>query len=789
MKLVKIHPSQVENQLFAKEITKSDLLSGLNTVQREAAEATEGPLLIIAGAGSGKTRVLTYRIAHLIERGIAPFNILALTFTNKAAGEMKQRIGSVVGENRSLLVWAGTFHSIFSRILRREAESIGYTSSFSIYDTDDSLSAVRAIMKAAGISQQQFTPQQVFGKISSAKNQMLSWQEFQRVADNLIEKQAGLVFQEYEKRLRSSNSMDFDDLLLNTIRLFQNNPNVLDRYHEHFKYILVDEYQDTNKAQYTAVRLLAEKYRNLCVVGDDAQSIYGWRGADIRNILDFQRDYSEARIVRLEQNYRSTKTIISAAEDVINNNRNQLKKKLWTENEQGEKITLLPSRDDREEADKIAEAIKNERRTNNRELREFAILYRTNAQSQAIEDSLRRSNLSYSIVGGVSFYKRKEVKDALAYLKLTTNPSDAESLLRVINEPTRGLGSVAIGHVQKYAAEMLISLFEAFRQAELVPDLQPRAINSAQNFTALISRFIALKDTMRPDEFAKMYLEATGLMRMYQEDGSEEALDKWRNIERVLSHLAEFSTNDPEATLDRYLQEIALVTELDLVDGGKNGITLMTLHAAKGLEFPVVFLAGMEKGLFPLAKAEQFSEEMEEERRLFYVGVTRAEKKLYLSYAEKRFRYGELTYSSPSRFLGEIRPELLEKSGSTTGSTAKTTSVESPKSNYGGYESKKNLTYYEQKQQKPVAPQIVRPKPPKSYYNDIPAEENYSQVPTESGGDGKLRLGSWVHHEIFGDGKIMSLTGQGDNKQAVVHFKSVGKKSLMLKFAKLTLLK
>jgi DNA helicase-2/ATP-dependent DNA helicase PcrA len=780
---------------LAQASSYSAILDALNPTQREAAAVINGPLLILAGAGSGKTRVLTYRIAYMIEKGVQPWNILALTFTNKAAGEMQERIAALVGEDKARRIWAGTFHSVFARILRREAEQIGFTSAFSIYDADDSLSVIKAIMNGLGISQQNYNPTAVRGAISSAKNKMLSWQEYQREAGSLFEKQVGMIYKDYEKRLAKNNAMDFDDLLLNMIRLLRNNAGALERYQDQFRYILIDEYQDTNKAQYEVVNLLARKYRNVCVVGDDAQSIYKWRGADIRNILDFERDYADANVVRLEQNYRSTKVILEAANDVINRNSRQIKKALWTDNAEGAKIQLLRCRDDREEAEIIARTVKTGQAKHGRSLEDYAVLYRTNAQSQAIEDALRRDNIPYLIVGGVSFYKRKEVKDTISYLRAVVNPRDDESLLRIVNEPPRGLGKTSIEHLQQFAEARNLSLLEAFQQAEQVDALQKRAQTAAHGFATILQRAASHQSAARADEVAKMLMESSGLLKMYEDDGSEEALDRWNNIQRVLSHLAEYcerrAAEGETATLEQYLQEIALIADIDVMKAGGKHVTLMTIHSSKGLEFPVVFIAGMERGLFPGTRAEQQQDEMEEERRLFYVGITRAEEQLYLTHTEKRYRFGELTYPLPSPFLGEIRAELMEHGGTSIQSRFSSGSGAGTPTQGRSYQpssqvntqsrgtSSQGMTYW----QKP------KEAAPKRDFDDIPAEENYSQAsPDESFDDIPLRVGSRVRHQMFGDGKVAKLTGAGETSQVEVDFASVGRKKLVLKFAKLTVL-
>jgi DNA helicase-2/ATP-dependent DNA helicase PcrA len=769
--------------------TQEKLLAELNEVQREAAGHINGPLLILAGAGSGKTRVLTYRIAIMLEQAgeqaIKPWQILALTFTNKAAAEMKERIAHLVGAEKASRIWAGTFHSLFARILRREADALGYTTAFTIYDADDSLSVIRAVMNTLGISQQQYAPPAVRGVISGAKNKFISWQEYERSADSLFEKQVGLIYKDYERRLKLSNAMDFDDLLINMIRLLQQ-PEMMTKYQEQFRYILIDEYQDTNRAQYLAVSMLARKERNICVVGDDAQSIYRWRGADIRNILDFERDYPDAKIVRLEQNYRSTKTILEAANNVINNNKNQLKKDLWTDNPDGEKIHVLRCRDDREEAEQIAQTIRTEQRTHSRGLEDFALLYRTNAQSQALEDALRRENLPYVIVGGVSFYKRKEVKDTLAYLRLVINPNDAESLLRVVNEPARGLGETSLRHFTTFAESRSIALFHAFEQAEAVPGLQRRAMNAALDFTTLIKRFQALRNDLRADELAKSLIDASGLLRMYEEDGSDEALDRWNNIQRILSHLAEYCERNPDAVLEQYLEEIALISDLDEVKAGGKHVTLMTMHAAKGLEFPVVFIAGLERGLFPLSKAEQLVEEMEEERRLFYVGITRARQQLYLTHTEKRYRFGELTYPTPSPFLSEIKLELVHNPSKTASAVVPNRFGTSNAAQMGANVIR-NVGDLKSRGFQPSAPQAASKATSRVPFEDDAPPSNAGSN-AGAGINVRLRPGMNVKHEMFGVGQITSVSGSGQSSQVEVFFKSVGKKKLMLKFANLVVM-
>ncbi|MEY3688565.1 MAG: hypothetical protein RIT37_127 [Bacteroidota bacterium] len=739
-------------------------LDELNPEQQKAAMHINGPLLIIAGAGSGKTKTLTYRIAYALSQGVQSSSILALTFTNKAAEEMKSRISTLIGATQAKSIWAGTFHSIFARILRFEAEHIGFTSSFSIYDTDDSLSMIRSVMRDAGISAQHFTPQSIKGRISHAKNLMISWQEYEASSQDINEKQTALVYKEYEKRLRLNNAMDFDDILLNIIRLLQLSPEIKGKYQQRFSLIMVDEYQDTNRAQYIAVNLLAGGHRNLCVVGDDAQSIYRWRGADIRNILDFQKDYPDAEIVKLEQNYRSTKVILSAADSIISKNRKQLKKTLWTDNPQGDLIKVIETRDDREEADAIKSMIKHELTHNGISAKDIAILYRTNAQSLSLEDALRSSRIGYTIIGGVSFYKRKEVKDTISYLRLLCNPSDSESLTRIINEPARGIGPSTLKKLNEYAQSQSIALFTAFEQANTLPDLQKRAVQASFDFTTMIHRFTELKSSLPPHELAKEYIEATGLLRMFKDEDTEESLDRWNNVQRMLSNIEEEYEKDSALTIEEFLQTVALMSDIDETDMGQERIAMMTMHAAKGLEFPVVFIAGLEQGLFPMGRAEHDPDEQEEERRLFYVGITRAEQRLYLSYAQRRYRFGELNFSQPSMFLRELHPDTIEyvDTYGTSRSVRTPEIISSRQTKYGSG---------------------IQKSKPSPFFEDIPpAEESFSQVEPE-GYD--IRTGMKVMHGKFGKGTVQSVSGNGEKREAIVIFEGIGKKQLLLKYAKL----
>lgn len=741
LKLVKEEPGEL----------KYKSLEGLNEAQLEAVTTISGPVLIIAGAGSGKTRVLTHRIAFLIEQGIKPYEILALTFTNKAAGEMRERIASLVPREAANSIWAGTFHSIFARILRIESSKIGFTSSFSIYDTDDSLSLVRRIVNSKGINDKQLSPQNIRNKISWAKNRMIDYQTLHSESKYSSDKIIADIYKEYEEELIRSNSMDFDDLLLNLIKLFVKFPDILEKYISKFKYILVDEYQDTNRPQYLVCKMLAGSTKNICVVGDDAQSIYKWRGAEIRNILEFQKDFPAARIVRLERNYRSTKTILEAADSVIKFNKGQIPKTLWTENPEGELIRLVECGDDIDEAEFVIKQIKDLISRKDFDAKDFAVLYRTNAQSLAFENACRKNNVPYIIIGGMSFYKRKEVKDTLAYLKFITNLKDSESLLRIINEPPRGIGHTTLNHFRAYSKEKDISIFEAFRKADKIEELQTRAKNAANSFVRMVDNMLELKEKALPQDFAKKYIEQTGLLQMYSELATEEAYDRWNNIQQVLNDIYRYFSEEPESDLTDYLQQISLISEIDEKDLTLPRVKLLTLHSAKGLEFPNVFIAGVEKGLFPFSRAESNPEEEEEERRLFYVGITRAMENLFITYACRRMRFGEYNVQSPSKFIAEIPAELIEHNTSRL-----KPAVPSKKPSYNSSKDTYN-------------------------YSQIPEYENYSQIPET----GSFKVGDRVRHAHFGLGQIVSMAGEGTKRQATVNFTTVGRKKLMLQYAKL----
>lgn len=748
-----------------------DFINELNPVQREAVTGVDGPVLIVAGAGSGKTRVLTYRIAYLLAQGVSPWNILSLTFTNKAASEMKERIAKLVGYDHARPLWMGTFHSVFSRILRREAEKLGFTSSFSIYDNDDSVGLVRASMAEFGISPQDYSPKMIHHRISTAKNSIITPTEYRSRASNALEERVGLLYDSYEKKLRASNAMDFDDLLVRTIELFDRFPDVLRTWQEQFRYLMIDEYQDTNRAQYVVVDRLAALSRNLCVVGDDAQSIYKFRGADIRNILDFERDYPGHKTFRLEQNYRSTKTILAAADEVIRNNRNRIDKTLWTDNDEGEKVHVVTARDEREEGDEILRIIQRETRLGS-SLNEMAVLYRTNSQSMSIEDALRRANVPYALVGGVAFYRRKEVKDSLAYFRLVVNPRDDESFSRAVNTPARGIGDTSMKRLRAYAESQGIPLIEAATSPEKIAGLTPRVGTAMTKFVEMIDRARANLETISMPETARMLLTESGLLASYKDEATPEAIARWDNVQRILSHMAEYHDNNPDTSLDEYLQEIALLSEADSYDSAAERVTLMTIHSAKGLEFDTVIVAGLEEGLFPVGNSAHDEDELEEERRLFYVAITRARKNLWLTNCERRYRFGELSYPIPSRFLNEISDGLLEF-GSTT---------PRPQS-MGSQQGQGNTHRSGQSPTRGASPRDFTLRREKARQaEEKPQEEfidDYSQVPKELG------VGSIVLHPTFGRGRVEVMVGSGAKTKLTVRFESVGRKQLMLQFANL----
>ncbi len=737
--------------------TESEILKGLNPAQAEAVKALNGPVLIIAGAGSGKTKVLTHRIANLIANGVNPYNILALTFTNKAAKEMKERISNLISYDKARQIWAGTFHSVFARILRSEADKIGYTSNFSIYDTDDSTSQIKQALATLGLTNQKFNANAIRGKISGLKNKLTSPTEFAGLAQSSDDRIIADIYKHYNSNLVKNNAMDFDDILTNMIVLLRSSQETLDKYHKLFKYLLIDEYQDTNKAQYIAINMLAKSHQNLCVVGDDAQSIYRWRGADIGNILDFNKNYPYSKVVRLEQNYRSTKTIISAAHNVIKNNHNQIPKTLWTDNPEGDLINIDQCADDREESFRISVIIQKEIKKG-RQLKDIAVLYRTNAQSLSIENSLRSQNIPYIIIGGISFYKRKEIKDVLAYITLLANPSDNEAFIRAINEPPRGIGLTSLRNLRLYAEYNNLTLLKASENSDNIPEIKGKASIAARQFGEMVNKYRNLLSQSHLSLIIEDYLNECGILDMFREIGSDDSLDRINNINQLLTDMMTFLDDNEGSDLADYLQQISLVSDIDEKDLNGNNITLMTLHSAKGLEYPVVIIAGVESGLFPLERTRLNQEEEEEERRLFYVGVTRAKEKLYLTYAMRRARFGEISNNGPSKFIREVPRELTNLNQST------------------------GMSAFPAKSHTMNSVPKAKPKIFNDSYSQIPADEDYSQIPVSNI---PFRVGDKVKHNNFGRGRIISLSGAGSQEKAIVNFDSVGNKVMMLNYAKL----
>jgi len=633
-------------------------LDNLNPQQRLAAETLEGPVLILAGAGSGKTRALTYRIANLIDHGVQPWHILAITFTNKAAKEMRERVSALVGESGEE-VWVSTFHSMCARILRRDIEKLGYTRSFTIYDDDDQSSVIKEILKKLNIDDKLLPVKEIKSRISGAKDKLLSPDEWFAQSEKDFRAQLFHdVYSAYEQKLRTSNALDFDDLLVRTLELFADHPPVLDSYRQRFRYVHVDEYQDTNFAQYSLVKLLTSESRNLCVVGDDDQSIYGWRGADVHNILDFEKDFPDATVIKLEQNYRSTANILDAANQVIAHNVGRMEKVLWTESEAGEPIKLFSAGDEREEAAWICDRIQQMHLKKQAENGDIAILYRSNSQSRVLEEMLVRAGIPYRIYGGLRFYDRKEVKDIVAYLRCIVNPSDDVSLRRIINNPKRSIGDSTVAELVRHAAEKEMPLYSAL--ADIPDTLSARPKKCVADFGDLMNELVLTLEDMGVSEFVNYVVERTGLKAQYEKDQSEEGQNRVENINEFLGAVSEYEQAADEPTLSDYLENVALISDLDNATGESKAVTLMTIHSAKGLEFPVVFLTGMEEGIFPNGRCMGDDEKLEEERRLCYVAITRAQKRLHISYAAQRMLYNQVNYNAPSRFIGEIPKRLLD---------------------------------------------------------------------------------------------------------------------------------
>lgn len=745
-----------------------DYLEKLNPPQREGVVNTEGPCMIIAGAGSGKTRVLTYRIAHLMmSQGVDPFNIMALTFTNKAAREMRERIEGVVGQDARNL-WMGTFHSVFARILRAEAHHLGYPNSFTIYDTDDSKSLIKQVVKEMGLDETQYKANIVYNRISSAKNRLVSWQEYLTnalvMADDAanLRPEIGNIYKNYTLRCFKSGAMDFDDLLFNTDKLFKEHLDVLNKYQHRIHYVLVDEFQDTNLCQYFIIRKLAAVNENICVVGDDAQSIYAFRGADISNILNFEKDYPDLRIIKLEQNYRSTKNIVQAANSVIAKNKAQLPKDVWTANDDGPLIELIKAVSDNEEGKLIATSIFEEKMQHQLKFSDFVILYRTNSQSRAIEEALRRMNIKYKVVGGLSFYQRKEIKDLLAYLRFSINQQDEASFRRIINLPKRGIGDSTVDKIVVAANDHAISIWEVLQNATSF--LGGRAAGQIDDFVAMIKRFEL--EIQRKDAYdaASEIAKGSGLLRELYADKTVEGLSRYENIQELLNAIKEF-TDDSERVdkgLGSFLQEVSLITGQDEdKDKDPEKVTLMTIHMAKGLEFGHVYIAGMEEDLFPSQMMLSSRAELEEERRLFYVAITRAKNRLFMSYALTRYRFGRLKNCEPSRFLDDVDANYIKVSTKYAGIDSVPSNSQFAKSFVSGM--KKTIS------SQPI-PKVTSYRAPSDF------------SPSDTSG---LREGMKVEHPKFGFGQVVKLDESGADRKAKIKFDDFGEKTLLLSFAKL----
>jgi len=720
----------------------------LNPDQQKAVEFTGAAQMIVAGAGSGKTKVLTYKVAYLLKHGYKPESILALTFTNKAANEMKARIVELVGK-KAEDIWMGTFHSVFARILRTEAKNIDYKPNFSIYDTEDSYSLVSNIMMNFNIEIEGLTVNSVRHRISFLKNHMIMPSEYRKkyVKSSRDEKIAE-IYEEYQKRLVANNSMDFEDLLLRPIHLFNSNEKILHKYKSRFNFILVDEFQDTNKAQYELLKMLVSRTCKISVVGDDAQSIYSWRGANLGNMIDFRKDFKNHKLFKLEQNYRSTKTILAAADSVIKNNKNQVSKTLWTQNNDGEQLTLIRCADEKDEAFQLAKYIKKEISKKKLSYKDFAILYRTNAQSRAMEDIFYKEKIPYIIIGGVEFYRRKEVKDVIAYLRVIANQNDEESILRIMNFPQRGIGNTTVTRMIAFARKHELTLFQTMNRVFEVIDIKERIQKNVKGFRVLLEKYIKLKDTLSVGELSLALIDELGLVRMFKSENTPESQSRLENINQLMAAISEYSKANDDAKLDQFLEEVSLVSDIDMKDDKKNAVTFLTVHSAKGLEFPIVFISGLEEEIFPLAN--RFSEDstVEEERRLFYVAVTRAEQKIFLSHARSRYRFGEVAYQSRSRFIDEIAPSTIQEINGGIGRKA-------------NRKTKKELFY--------------------EYFNSVDYEDFDQENKV-------VRIGSRVMHEKFGLGKVIDVTGAGDMVKATVTFEGNNVRQLMLKFARLKIL-
>ena len=760
-------------------------LNSLNEAQRAPTLHKDGPLIVIAGAGSGKTRVLTYRIAYLMSQGIDPFSILALTFTNKAAREMKSRIGDLVGESEAKNLWMGTFHSVFARILRTEADKLGFPSNFTIYDTQDSDRLISSIIKEKGLDKDIYKFKQIRSRISAFKNSLITVKAYfndsdLQESDSMSKRpEMGSIYREYVDRCFKAGAMDFDDLLLRTNELLNRHPDVLAKYQDRFRYILVDEYQDTNHSQYLIVRALSDRYQNICVVGDDAQSIYAFRGANINNILNFQKDYSDVSLYRLEQNYRSTKTIVNAANSIISYNKNKIDKVVWTSNDKGDLVRINRLATDSEEGRYVASSIFAFKMEEQRKNDDFAILYRTNAQSRAMEDALRKRDIPYRIYGGLSFYQRKEIKDILAYLRLVVNPNDEESLKRIINYPPRGIGQTTVDKLVVASKNHNLPLFETLDRArELGVPINSGTLEKLMNFSTLIKRFQIENESFNAFEITDLITKKVGIVQELKKDATPEGIARIENIEELLNGIRDFTEGqleivDSSGNLAEFLQDVALATDLDKdEDPNIDRVALMTIHLAKGLEFPYVFIVGLEEDLFPSAMSLNTRSELEEERRLFYVAMTRAKERAFLSYTLSRYRWGKLIDSEPSRFIEEIDSQYVDhikpKDDYSFKPLIKASIFDNPS------EVKKDFKVKERTISSPTFSQL---KKLRKIDNNQPLQVNQDVKGLEEG--------MMVEHARFGKGVIENIEGKGQDRKALISFKDFGKKNLLLRFAKL----
>ena len=770
-------------------------LSQLNEAQLEPTIQKDGPMIIIAGAGSGKTRVLTYRIAYLMHQGVDAFNILALTFTNKAAKEMKERIAQIVGDGEAKNLWMGTFHSVFAKILRFEGHHLGFPSNFTIYDTQDSQRLMASIIKEKGLDKDIYKTKQVYSRISSYKNSLITVKAYfnnpeLKEADAMARRPLmGEIYKEYVDRCFKAGAMDFDDLLLRTNELLTRFPAVLAQYQDKFRYILVDEYQDTNHSQYLIVRALADRFQNICVVGDDAQSIYAFRGANINNILNFQKDYDDVKMYRLEQNYRSTKNIVGAANSVIEHNKTKLDKVVWTANDEGAKVKVHRSLTDGDEGRYVASTIWETKMNEQLHNSDFAILYRTNAQSRAMEDALRKRDIPYRIYGGLSFYQRKEIKDVLSYLRLVLNPADEEALKRVINYPGRGIGQTTIDRLVVAANGYGKTIFEVLQNIDKVDvNINSGTKNKLKDFVTLIESFQVMNQTANAFELAEHITKASGLIREFNKDGTPEGITRLENVEELLNGIKDFVEGqieivDSTGNLAEFLEDVALSTDLDNDKGDPDRVALMTIHLAKGLEFNNVFVVGLEEDLFPSAMSMNTRSELEEERRLFYVALTRAEKQAYLTYALSRYRWGKLVDSEPSRFIEEIDDEFLDI----------ITPIEERRINpmlsadiFGDAEPNK-IRF-----KKAIQPKFKKKTTSEAEKFQVTTPKNLKKVSATNDNtnlfDTNLTVGNIVSHLRFGKGEVLKIEGNGSDVKAEIRFEVGGVKKLLLRFAKLDII-